>query len=94
LLLAVLTSPIVKLQIFSKRFTQDIIDTLGDRIKELILPIPKDKNKIEIVINDVGLILEHKKNARELLKNTVLNIAQVIDSGYDIDDMEFLTMIK
>ncbi len=42
LLLALLTLPIVKKQIRSKQFTQDIIDTLGSRLNELILPIPKD----------------------------------------------------
>ena len=38
-----ISSPIVKQQIRVKQFTQDIIDTLGRRIMELELPIPKDK---------------------------------------------------
>lgn len=38
LLLALLSTPIVKKQIRSKQFTQDIIDTLGRRIMELELP--------------------------------------------------------
>lgn len=42
LLFACLNSPIVKRQIRAKQFTQDIIDTLGKRYLELILPIPKD----------------------------------------------------
>ena len=42
LLLALLASPIVQKQIRAKQFTQDIIDTLGSRLNELILPIPKD----------------------------------------------------
>ena len=42
-LLAVLNAPIVKRQIPAKQFTQDIIDTLGKRILEVVLPIPKDK---------------------------------------------------
>jgi len=53
LLLAVLTSPIVKAQISSKRFTQDIIDTLGARIKELVLPIPKDAATRNEIIDNV-----------------------------------------
>lgn len=48
LLLGLLSSPIVKRQIRSKQFTQDIIDTLGGRINELILPILKIKNNKKI----------------------------------------------
>ena len=36
-----LSSSIVKQKIRSKHFTQDIIDTLGKRIYELVLPFPK-----------------------------------------------------
>jgi type I restriction enzyme M protein len=93
LLLAVLTSPIVKMQISSKRFTQDIIDTLGERIKELVLPIPKDKEQIKQIIGNVETVLKYKKSAREIIKRTVLNIAQY-DIDNDIDDIEFLTMLK
>jgi hypothetical protein len=38
LLLAILNSLIVKKQIKSKQFTQNIIDTIGNRILEIILP--------------------------------------------------------
>ena len=41
LLLAILTSSVVQRQIRSKQFTQDIIDSLGERINELILPVSK-----------------------------------------------------
>ena len=41
LLFACLNCPIVKRQIRAKQFTQDIIDTLGRRLFEIILPIPK-----------------------------------------------------
>lgn len=45
LLIAALSCAAVISQIQSKRFTQDIIDSIGSRIKELVLPIPKDKKK-------------------------------------------------
>ena len=41
LLLALLNSYIVKRQIRTKQFTRDVIDTIGNRIDEVILPIPK-----------------------------------------------------
>ena len=93
LLLAVLTSPIVKEQIASKRFTQDIIDTLGGRIKELVLPIPKkDKVKAKIIEN-VRTIFMHKNSARKLARETILEVAPV--KCYDDGEYnEFLTMVK
>lgn len=41
LLLAILASSIVQRQVRAKQFTQDIIDSLGERIREIILPIPR-----------------------------------------------------
>ena len=41
LLFTCLNAPIVKAQVRSKQFTQDIIDTLGNRVLELQLPIPR-----------------------------------------------------
>lgn len=41
LLFVALNSPIVKRQIRAKQFTQDIIDTIGQRVFELDLPVPR-----------------------------------------------------
>ena len=43
LLFAALNSPIVKRQIRAKRFTQDIIDSLGNRLGEVRIPLPRKK---------------------------------------------------
>jgi type I restriction enzyme M protein len=91
LLLAVLTSPIVKEQIHAKRFTQDIIDTLGGRIRELILPIPKDDKLRNEIIENVRTIFGHKNAVREIARRTILGVAPV---GDDIEDNDFLTMSK
>ena len=91
LLLAVLTCPIVKEQIHAKRFTQDIIDTLGGRINELILPIPKDKKLKSAIIKNVETIFGHKNAVRELARKTILGVARV---GEDVEDNDFLTMSK
>jgi type I restriction enzyme M protein len=40
LLLALLWSPIVRRQVRAKRFTRDVIDTLGRRFEEIVLPVP------------------------------------------------------
>lgn len=71
LLLGLLSSPIVKRQIRSKQFTQDIIDTLGGRINELILPIPKDKKQQENIINNVKNVYKKKEETKKLMRKIV-----------------------
>lgn len=66
LLLAILTSSVVQKQIRSKQFTQDIIDSLGDRIYELGLPIPKDMTLRERITNLVKSAVQRHIEAREL----------------------------
>ena len=89
LLLALLSSPIVREQIFSKRFTQDIIDTLGTRYRELILPVPKDKAKREAIAADVKAALEFKSKARTLARAAALAVAP----NGNGDDPDFMTLI-
>ena len=74
LLLALLSSPIVKQQIRSKQFTQDIIDSIGKRIYELVLPFPKDKKHKEIIIKNVYEVFLKRKEAKKLMRNVLLNI--------------------
>ena len=76
LLLAVLSSAPVQRQIRAKRFTQDIIDSLGNRILELILPIPRDdahKAEIETMVKKA---VDERTEARELAR---LAISAVVD---------------
>lgn len=42
LLLALINTQIAGRQMRNKRFTRDVIDTLGRRLEEVVLPIPKD----------------------------------------------------
>jgi type I restriction enzyme M protein len=66
LLLALLTCPIVQKQIRSKQFTQDIIDSLGERIRELVLPLPKKSSERERVTDLVRSAIEKRIEAKEL----------------------------
>lgn len=68
LLLAILSSDIVQKQIKAKKFSQDIIDSLGSRFYEIVLPIPKDENKKEKIISDTKKVIEARVKARELMK--------------------------
>ena len=68
LLLAVLSCQVVQRQIRAKQFTQDIIDSLGERINELILPIPKSKKKRDQITKMVQTSISQRVEARELAK--------------------------
>ncbi|MDE2706195.1 MAG: restriction endonuclease subunit M, partial [Gemmatimonadota bacterium] len=74
LLLAALSSKPAIGQIQAKRFTQDIIDSLGNRIYELILPIPKDKKKRDKVERMVRKSINDRVESRELARRAKLEI--------------------
>ena len=77
LLLAVLSSNPVKQQIKSKRFTQDIIDSLGKRIYELKLPIPKSEEKRNKISQTVEKVITDRITARELAREACLTVVEV-----------------
>ncbi len=68
LLLALLNSYIVKRQMRSKQFTRDVIDTLGRRIDEVRVPIPRSGALREEVAAIVRLIVESRLEARNRIK--------------------------
>lgn len=74
LLLASLSSPPVRRQIRAKRFTQDIIDSLGNRINELVLPIPKDLGDRARVEEMVREAIAQRVEARELARQACLEV--------------------
>jgi len=69
LLLAALSSKPVIEQIQSKRFTQDIIDSLGKRILELVIPIPKNKIRKDEIEKMVKTSIDDRIESRELARN-------------------------
>ncbi|XGB38434.1 MAG: N-6 DNA methylase [Cyanobacteria bacterium LVE1205-1] len=75
LLLAVLSSPVVQRQVKSKQFTQDIIDSLGERINELVLPIPKSQELRNEVTAMVRTSINDRVEARELARKARLAVA-------------------
>ena len=78
ILLAILSSDPVQQQIKSKRFTQDIIDSLGNRIHDLILPIPKDTALRKRIEKNVQKALEDRMEARELARQACLDVASIL----------------
>ncbi|TON79373.1 hypothetical protein, partial [Vibrio parahaemolyticus] len=76
LLLAALSSKPVITQIQSKRFTQDIIDSLGKRIYELVLPLPKSEAKRLEVAGMVEKSINERIESRELARQSRLVILE------------------
>ena len=63
-----LSSDYVRQQIFAKTFSQDIINSLGDRLKELIIPIAKDHERIQRIAYMVKKSINESIEARELAR--------------------------
>jgi type I restriction enzyme M protein len=71
LLLALLNCPVVKRQMRAKQFTRDVIDTLGKRVFEVVLPIPRDKELRERIAREAREIVL----ARVALRNKAKHIS-------------------
>lgn len=74
LLLAILSSEFVQKQIRAKSFTQDIIDSLGDRIKEVVLPIPKNQQKRSYISSIVSKAIHDRIESRELSRTARIDV--------------------
>ena len=64
LLLHLLSQPIVQLQIESKRFVQSTIPTLGNRLSEVVLPIPKDPKERTRISRELKKIITLRSEAK------------------------------
>jgi type I restriction enzyme M protein len=74
LLLAILSSPVVQRQIRAKQFTQDIIDSLGERLYELTLPVPLSEELRVKVSAMVRRSVQLRIEAREIAKAARLSV--------------------
>lgn len=68
LLLACLSAPIVKRQIRAKQFAADIIDTIGDRFHELVLPVPKSKALAVRIETEVKELVGKRSRLRDKIR--------------------------
>ncbi|MFG1614513.1 hypothetical protein ACGFI3_17255 [Nonomuraea wenchangensis] len=83
LLIALLNMPIVRRQMRAKQFTRDIIDTLGRRLFEVVLPIPRDNEKRASISALVKSVTEERARLRERAKQLAFEI-----EGEDLDASE------
>jgi type I restriction enzyme M protein len=77
LLLALLSSPIVQRQVKAKRVTQDIIDSLGNRVLDLVLPLPKREQVCERITSMVQEVSDSRVRARRL----ALQVKDLVAAG-------------
>jgi type I restriction enzyme M protein len=75
LLLAALSSPPVRSQIRANSFTMDIIDSLGDRVRDLVLPVPANDAARARISGMVRQVIADRVEARELARRAALEIA-------------------
>lgn len=74
LLFACLSAPVVKRQIRSKQFTQDIIDTLGRRLLEVMVPVPKDETLARRIAEEARRTVETRVALRNRVKALALEV--------------------
>jgi len=75
LLLGLLNSYIVKRQIRTKQFTRDVIDTMGQRFKEVLIPIPYSNDIKREISNRVRAIINNRVEARDAITDLARQIA-------------------
>lgn len=73
-LIAALSSEFVKKQIFAKTFSQDIINSLGDRIKDILIPISNEKSNISNISEMVKHSITSSIKARELSRKASIDV--------------------
>lgn len=86
LLFACLNTIAVRRQIRAKQFTQDIIDTLGDRIHEIVLPVPKDPQKREHIITETRRIVETRVALRNYAQEIVMQVEGIAAAPLPAED--------
>ena len=69
LLLHLLNTQVVQRQIEAKTFVQATISTLGPRLLEVVLPIPKDGNFVARVVDAVAELIQAKIAARKMIEH-------------------------
>ena len=65
LLFALLNTRIVDLQVRAKQFTQDIIDTIGKRVFEVVIPVPRSEKRAREIAGRCKRIIGTRVRLRE-----------------------------
>jgi hypothetical protein len=74
LLLGLLNSYIVRRQFRTKQFTRDVIDTLGNRLDEVVIPIPKNAALRKAIALAVNTVIDSRIDARHAIEVLALEV--------------------
>ena len=77
LLLALLNTHIVRRQMKAIQFTRDVIDTLGQRVDEIVLPIPKSTSLQQGIVKEFEALL----TVRSSLRSQVGLLGDAVEAG-------------
>ena len=66
LLLGLLNTNVVQKQFESKAFTQASLSTMGSRLHDIILPVPKDEKIKQVFADNMRKIIQKKRDAKEM----------------------------
>lgn len=80
LLFLAINNPLVQRQIRNIQFTSDIIDTIGSRYRELIIPIPKDRERKALLTKRIKEALDTRVKYKAAVKQMPLLIEQILDT--------------
>lgn len=75
LFLGLMNAYIVKRQMRTKQFTRDVIDTLGNRIEEVVLPIPKDAKVRQAISEAIRNVVKSRISSRDALSRLASEMA-------------------
>ena len=64
LLLALFNARVVRRQMRNKQFTRDVIDTLGHRLREVVLPIPSSGKDRHVIARAMDSLLQRRASLR------------------------------
>lgn len=81
LLFLALNSDLVQRQIRARQFTADIIDTLGGRFNELVLPIPRDEHFRNLAATKLDAQLAVRVRGKCFIKQAPLLLEQAMRDG-------------
>lgn len=90
LLMALLLSPIVQRQIRSKQLTADIIDSIVGRVKEVILPLPRDKQSRKALSDESHRIFTERARIKSHLAHMLATLDDTLMAG----ELSLLTKAK
>jgi hypothetical protein len=76
LLLALMNMRVVRRQMRNKQFTRDVIDILGHRLLEVVVPIPSDRQDRELI----GGVMQRLLDSRESLRRKAAELGAAVEA--------------